>query len=131
MEKTKNLSTISKEKKKQRRTYRTHKHSVMEKCQAILSIWTEKRKPADICRELDINWTILSQWQNRALEGMMQALSPRVNLESCPSLSPRLHALLAKKEKQMQKIQVKAMSQKLETRLSRISAPVKKEEKGA
>lgn len=131
MEKTKNLSTISKEKKKQRRSYRTHKHSVTEKCQAVLSIWTERRKPVDVCREMKINWTVLSQWQNRALEGMMQALSPRVNLESCPALSPRLHALLERKEKQMRKNQVKAMSQKLETRLSKISSSVKKEEKGA
>ena len=51
-----------------------------------------------MCRELSITWTILNQWQERAMEGMLQALEPRVALTKGPSLSPRLRALLEKKQ---------------------------------
>ena len=51
-----------------------------------------------MCRELSITWTILNQWQERAMEGMLQALEPRVVLDKGPSLSPRLRALLEKKQ---------------------------------
>lgn len=72
-------------------------YGAMEKCQAVLSIWTEKRRPAEICRELQIPWMVLSHWQKRAMEGMLQALEPRVRLEKGPALSPRLQAMLQKK----------------------------------
>jgi len=72
-------------------------YGAMEKCQAVLSIWTERRRPAEICRELQIPWMVLAHWQKRAMEGMLQALQPRVNLEKGPALSPRLQAMLEKK----------------------------------
>jgi len=71
-----------------------------EKCRAVLSVWTEKRKPAAVCRDLGVKWTILMHWQNRALEGMLQALEPRVRLEEGPCLSPRLQALLRRKREE-------------------------------
>jgi hypothetical protein len=37
---------------------------------------------------------VLSMWQKRAMEGMLQALEPRVNLERGPALSPRLQVML-------------------------------------
>jgi Ulp1 family protease len=40
---------------------------------------------------------VLSQWQRRAMEGMLQALEPRISLDKGPSLSPRLQAMLEKK----------------------------------
>jgi hypothetical protein len=40
---------------------------------------------------------VLSEWQKRAMEGMLQALEPRVSLEKGPALSPRLQAMLEKK----------------------------------
>ena len=89
MEKTeKNKS----EKKRQIITY-----GAMEKCRAVLSIWTERRQPSEICRELSIPWMVLTHWQTRAMEGMLQALEPRVRLEKGPALSPRLQAMLDKK----------------------------------
>ena len=39
----------------------------------------------------------LSQWQKRAMEGMLQALEPRVNLDKGAVLSPRLQAMLTKR----------------------------------
>lgn len=93
-------------------------HSAHEKVKAVLSIWTERRKPAEVCRELDIQWALLSHWQDRALEGMMQALQPRVNLERGAALSPRLQAMLEKKQKRMEQAGLKTL--KLENRLSKI-----------
>ena len=108
------------EKVKNRKKYerRMTPHSAQEKVQAVLSVWTERRKPAEACRELGIQWAILSHWQNRALEGMLQALQPRVNLDRGAALSPRLQAMLEKKQKRIELGQVKTL--KLENRLSRI-----------
>ena len=86
------MEKIKSEKKRQ-----TMNYGALEKCQAVLLLWTERRKPAEICRELSIPWMVLAQWQNRALEGMLQALEPRVNLDKGPALSPRLQAMLEKK----------------------------------
>lgn len=89
MEKTEKIKS---EKKRQ-----TINHGAMEKCRAVLSIWTERRRPAEVCRELQIPWMVLAEWQKRAMEGMLQALEPRVSLDKGPALSPRLQALLEKK----------------------------------
>jgi hypothetical protein len=59
---------------------------------------------------------LLSLWQKRAMEGMLQALEPRVNLDKGPALSPRLQALL---EKNRLNIMTTAAQGKLENRLSK------------
>jgi len=46
-------------------------HTAEEKCRAVLSVWTERRKPGEVCRELGVAWTLLNQWQERAMEGML------------------------------------------------------------
>lgn len=96
------------EQEKPREQRRQRQHSAQQKAQAVLSVWTERRKPHEICRELGVSWTILDQWQKRALEGMLQALEPHVNLESGPALSPRLQSLLSRRRQS-----------KVETRLER------------
>lgn len=92
--------------------------SAMDKAKAVLSVWTEKRKPSEICRELQIKWVLLQFWQDRALEGMLQALEPRKRLERSPELSPRLAALLEKRLNRAQQA-----GSKLEQRLQRLQAP--------
>jgi len=72
-------------------------YPAQQKVEAVLSVWTERRAPSEVCRELGIAWTILNQWQQRAMEGMLQALEPRVNLDRGPALSPRLRLMLQKK----------------------------------
>ncbi len=74
-------------------------HTAEEKCRAVLSVWTERRKPGEICRELGVAWTLLSQWQARAMEGMLLALQPRIPVEKGVALSPRLAVLLERKSK--------------------------------
>jgi transposase-like protein len=72
-------------------------HTPEEKCRAVLSVWTERRKPGEVCRELGVAWGILKQWQDRAMEGMLLALQPRVPVERGVALGPRLAVLLEKK----------------------------------
>ncbi len=71
-------------------------YSAQDKAQAVLTLWTERCKPVDICRQLRVNWITLQQWQDRAMEGMLQALESRVNLSQGGALSPRLQQLLQK-----------------------------------
>lgn len=42
-----------------------------------------------------------NHWQQRAMEGMLQALEGRVNLARGEALSPRLQALLQKRQRTM------------------------------
>jgi transposase-like protein len=74
-------------------------HTAKEKCRAVLSVWTEKRKPGEVCRELGVAWTVLSQWQERAMEGMLLALQPRVAVDKAVALNPRLAVLLERTSK--------------------------------
>lgn len=118
MEKT---EKIKPEKKRQ-----TINHGAMEKCRAVLAVWTERRKPAEICREMQIPWMVLSQWQKRAMEGMLQALEPRVRLDKGPALSPRLQTLLDKKRLPMNTAQTrldKTLSRAQEARRAETREP--------
>ena len=74
-------------------------HTAEEKCQAVLGLWTERRKPGEICREMGVAWGMLNQWQDRAMEGMLLALQPRAQVERRVALSPRLAVLLEKKSR--------------------------------
>jgi hypothetical protein len=74
-------------------------HTAKEKCRAVLSVWTERRKPGEVCRELGIAWTVLNQWQERAMEGMLVALQPRAAVEKAVALNSRLGVLLERKSK--------------------------------
>jgi transposase-like protein len=75
-------------------------HTAEDKCRAVLSVWTERRKPGKVCRELGVSWTLLNQWQARAMEGMLLALQPRAPLmEKTVALNWRLAVLLERKSK--------------------------------
>ena len=74
-------------------------HTAEEKCRAVLSIWTERRKLGEVCRELGVTWNLLNQWQDLAMEGMLIALQPRVPVEKEVALTPRLTVLLERKSK--------------------------------
>lgn len=76
-------------------------YSPQEKVQAILAVWTERCRPADVCRQLRINYMTFLHWQRRAMEGMLQALENRVNLAKGEALSPRLQALLQRQQRSM------------------------------
>jgi hypothetical protein len=84
-----------------------------EKAQAVLAVWTERVKPKEVMKTMGISYVILQQWQERAMEGMLQALESRTNLADGAALSPRLKALL-------QKRQLAAGREKLTARLERL-----------
>ena len=115
-----NKDKSSPPKKRVRRRSPARELSAMEKCKAVLAVWSERRNPTDVCRELSVNWATLHQWQSRALEGMLQALEPRVKLTDGPALSPRLQTLLEKNRQQYQDEQFATTSQNLGDRLTRI-----------
>ena len=83
-----------------------------QKITAVLSIWTERRTTSQVCQELDISPTLLGQWQNLAIEGMLKALDPRKK-DPLPPLNHRLSRLIEKKlagpngrlEKRLQQLQ--------------------------
>jgi transposase-like protein len=75
-------------------------HTAEEKCRAVLSVWTERRKPGEVCRELGVAWSLLNQWQERAMEGMLLALQSRISgMEKTVALNSRLAVLLERKSK--------------------------------
>ena len=82
----------------EKRGRRRLRHTAEEKCRAVLSVWTERKKPGEVCRELGVAWGILKQWQHRAMEGMLLALQPRVPVERGVALSPRLAVLLKRSQ---------------------------------
>jgi len=90
-------------------------HTAEEKCRAVLSVWTESRNPSEICRELGVAWSILNQWQERAMEGMLLALQPRVVVDKAVALNSRVAVLLERKSKG-------AAMKGLERRLARLQA---------
>ena len=82
-----------------KRGRKVSRHTAEERCRAVLSVWTERRKPGEVCRELGVTWNLLNQWQDQAMEGMLLALQPRVSVEKAVALNPRLAVLLERKSK--------------------------------
>jgi hypothetical protein len=87
----------------------------LDRCRAVLSVWSERRKPSQICQSLDIKWAVLQNWEQRALEGMMRALQPRRKQAPGPMLSERLVKLLKKSE-----AKEGVLEDRLERRLTKI-----------
>ena len=88
------MTSTKTEKTDRKKRTPTPPHSAPDTVQAVLAVWTERCKPAEVCRQLNIKWITFNQWQQRAMEGMLQALESRVNLSQGEALSPRLQALL-------------------------------------
>lgn len=87
-------TTQKKETKKAKQVF-----TAREKCEAVLAVWSERRKPAEVCREMEIPWQLLNNWQDTAMKAMMQSLEPKRSANGqrrLPSLSPRVEKLLEK-----------------------------------
>ena len=100
---SKKEQTAAEKPKRRRSPSLASSHTASEKAQAVLAIWTERVKTAEVMRTLQVNYTTLQQWQERAMEGMLQALEPRVNLADGAALSPRIRALLDRRQQQVGK----------------------------
>ena len=88
-----------------------------QRAQAVLSVWTERRRPTEVCRELGITTALLSDWQERAMHGMLLALQPRrcAPTERGPALTTKLERLL---HRQAQASETKLL--KLDKRLAKL-----------
>jgi hypothetical protein len=86
--------------------------------QAVLAVWTERRRPAEVCRELAITEKVLSHWEQRALSGMLKALESQTRREGGPALSPKLERLLAQ-----QAARHAGRLARLEQRLAKLQEP--------
>ena len=89
-----------------------------QRVQAVLAVWTERRRPVEVCRELAITEKVLSQWEKRALSGMLQALETPTRLEAGPALSPKRERLLAQ-----QALRQTGRLARLEKRLAKLQDP--------
>lgn len=74
-------------------------HSAQQKCQAVLALWTGRRRPSEIGKELNVPSNLLQAWQERAMEGMLKALEPRTRRQEDrgPILADRLQKMLERK----------------------------------
>jgi transposase-like protein len=94
-------------------------HSAHQRAQAVLSVWTERRRPCEICRELGITSMLLANWQERAMAGMLQALQPRSRpeLQRSPALTAKLERLLSR-----QTLSTEGKLSKLDKRLRQLQS---------
>lgn len=70
------------------------------KTRAVLEVWTESRKPAQIARELEISTTQLDLWSKRAMKAVLTAMEPREGDPGKePTLSPRMERLIGRQAK--------------------------------
>jgi len=97
--------------KKETKVYNAH--------QRAQAVWTERRRPAEVCRQMNINGAMLGQWQERAMAGMLEALQPRCREEQQlgPALTGKLERLLAR-----QSLAMEGKQAKLQKRLAKLAA---------
>ena len=93
-------------------------YTAQQRVQAVLSLWTERRRPADLCQELAISPKVLAHWEERALTAMLQALETPTRREPGPALSPKLERLVAR-----QALQQQGRLARLERRLAKLQDP--------
>ena len=69
--------------------------SAQEKAEAVLSVWSSRRKPAAVCKNLGIAWGVLNFWEKSALAGIQKALGQETPVETAGlPLGSRLERLL-------------------------------------
>lgn len=112
-------ANTAKQTKKPRTRRQRREFPAKVKCEAVLSLWSERRKPAEISRELEIPYQQLMNWQDQAMAAMLERLEPRKR-QVPPALGNRLQKLLEKTEKKA--LNSGKLSRRLES-LSREKTP--------
>ena len=81
-----------------RRRQASRVHSAKEKAQAVLAVWSGRRSPSALTKELGVPWSAINQWEKRALSGMLNALDPtwKQGVEDQPILPRRVEKLIEK-----------------------------------
>jgi len=67
-----------------------------QKAQAVLALWSGRRSPSALTKELGVPWAAINTWEKRALSGMLTALDPtwKQTAEEQPSLPRRVEKLI-------------------------------------
>ena len=76
------------------------KYSAQEQCRAVLLVWSERKSQGEVCRELKTSSGLLGYWQEKAMEGLIAALTPREGREVAekgPALSLKVRRLMERK----------------------------------
>ena len=76
------------------------KFNASEQCRAVLLVWTGRQSASEVCRALKVSASLLTMWQEKAMEGLLAALEPRDGRAKAvggPALSLPLKRLLDKK----------------------------------
>jgi hypothetical protein len=70
--------------------------SAKQKAQAVLALWSGRRSPSALTKELGVPWAAINTWEKRALSGMLTALDPtwKQTAEEQPSLPRRVEKLI-------------------------------------
>jgi transposase-like protein len=78
---------------------RTTTYSAQQKCQAVLAVWTGRRRHSEICQEFDVSLNRLQAWQEQAMESMLKAFEPRLRRQEDrgPILADPLQRMLERK----------------------------------
>jgi hypothetical protein len=71
-------------------------YSAKEKAQAVLALWSGRRSPSALSKELELSWATINTWEKRALGGMLTALDPnwKQAAEGRPALPRRVERLI-------------------------------------
>jgi transposase-like protein len=85
--------------------------SAEQKTRAVLEVWTESRKPAQVARELEITGTLLDQWQKKAMKAILTAMQPRKHDPTKQPLPARLENILTR---QVQRAPLTRLAKRLE-----------------
>jgi hypothetical protein len=64
--------TTSEKTERKKRTYHQINLSAQDKVQAVLAVWTERCKPAEVCRQLNINWITFNHYTVLLNNGIMK-----------------------------------------------------------
>lgn len=92
------MTTTTTTAKKQVKSRRIFSSEV--KTRAVLEVWTESRKPAQIARELEITTTLLDLWQKRAMKAILTAMEPREgDPDKEATLSPRVERMISRQSR--------------------------------
>ena len=93
-------------------------YNAQQRAQAVLSIWTERRRRGEVCQARAISSAVRAAWEKRALAARLKALESQTRLEPGAGLSPKLERLLAR-----QALQQKGRMAKLEKRRVKLQEP--------
>lgn len=85
----KQTSAVEGKTKRQMRVF-----SAKEKSQAVLALWSGRRKAANVMKGLGVPWGVLNSWEKRAINGMLTALDPTWKQPEEGRLPSRLERLL-------------------------------------